>query len=137
MSSGFALDPTLFDGSRIPAAVRALNVEIEAAAAGSPLLSTYEPAAARAARAALFVHEPRRADLEVANPLAGEGRPPVGLAVFTPPPGVAARDAYLHFHGGGWVIGSAFGQNDARLQAYADAHAMAVVSVDYRLAPEA
>jgi hypothetical protein len=87
MSSGFALDPTLFDGSRIPAAVRALNVEIEAAAAGSPLLGTYKPAATRAARTALSCTalsctsraawtsksqtrhlRSRKPDLEVANP---------------------------------------------------------------------
>ncbi|MEU4351875.1 alpha/beta hydrolase [Streptomyces sp. NPDC023838] len=43
--------------------------------------------------------------------------------------------AYLHFHGGGWVFGSADGQ-DERLWRLAEQARLAVVSVDYRLAPE-
>ncbi|MFF7131929.1 MULTISPECIES: alpha/beta hydrolase [unclassified Streptomyces] len=42
---------------------------------------------------------------------------------------------YLHFHGGGWAFGSADGQ-DERLWLLARRTRLAVVSVDYRLAPE-
>lgn len=42
---------------------------------------------------------------------------------------------YLHLHGGGWVMGSA-SQNDERLEGIARNAGVAVVSVDYRLAPE-
>jgi acetyl esterase/lipase len=42
---------------------------------------------------------------------------------------------YLHIHGGGWVFGSADGQ-DQRLWALAEQARLAVVSVEYRLAPE-
>ncbi|MFE1755732.1 alpha/beta hydrolase, partial [Streptomyces anandii] len=42
---------------------------------------------------------------------------------------------YLHFHGGGWTFGSADGQ-DERLWRLAEHARLAVVSVDYRLAPE-
>ncbi|MFD8412157.1 alpha/beta hydrolase [Streptomyces sp. NPDC059650] len=42
---------------------------------------------------------------------------------------------YLHFHGGGWTFGSADGQ-DERLWRLAEQARLAVVSVDYRLAPE-
>ncbi|GAA2326197.1 alpha/beta hydrolase [Streptomyces caniferus] len=42
---------------------------------------------------------------------------------------------YLHFHGGGWMFGSADGQ-DERLWRLAEQTRLAVVSVDYRLAPE-
>ncbi|MEU9444183.1 alpha/beta hydrolase [Streptomyces sp. NPDC048304] len=42
---------------------------------------------------------------------------------------------YLHFHGGGWAFGSADGQ-DERLWRLAEQTRLAVVSVDYRLAPE-
>jgi acetyl esterase len=42
---------------------------------------------------------------------------------------------YLHFHGGGWAFGSADGQ-DERLWLLAERARLAVVSVDYRLAPE-
>ncbi|MFJ5547685.1 alpha/beta hydrolase [Streptomyces sp. NPDC093225] len=42
---------------------------------------------------------------------------------------------YLHVHGGGWAFGSADGQ-DERLWRLAEQARLAVVSVDYRLAPE-
>ena len=46
-----------------------------------------------------------------------------------------ARGAYLHLHGGGWTLGAADLQDPA-LKAAADATGLAMVSVDYRLAPE-
>ncbi|MEX2653943.1 MAG: alpha/beta hydrolase [Acidimicrobiia bacterium] len=42
---------------------------------------------------------------------------------------------YLHFHGGGWVLGDVHHQ-DSRLQRLADSTNQAVISVRYRLAPE-
>lgn len=42
---------------------------------------------------------------------------------------------YLHIHGGGWVLGSAE-QQDPMLEHIADNANLAVVSVEYRLAPE-
>ncbi|MEU8496215.1 alpha/beta hydrolase [Streptomyces lavendulae] len=42
---------------------------------------------------------------------------------------------YLHIHGGGWMFGSADGQ-DERLWRLAERARLAVVSVEYRLAPE-
>ncbi|MGW5643925.1 alpha/beta hydrolase [Saccharopolyspora sp. NPDC003752] len=42
---------------------------------------------------------------------------------------------YLHMHGGGWAFGSADGQ-DERLWQLAEQARLAVVSVEYRLAPE-
>jgi acetyl esterase len=46
-----------------------------------------------------------------------------------------SRAVYLHFHGGGMVIGSPEMSDDAN-RALADAQQVTVVSVDYRLAPE-
>jgi acetyl esterase/lipase len=46
-----------------------------------------------------------------------------------------ARAVYLHFHGGGWVLGGIHHQ-DPRLEALASRCRVAVFSVDYRLAPE-
>jgi acetyl esterase len=43
--------------------------------------------------------------------------------------------AYLHFHGGGWTIGAADGQ-DPLLEAIAEVTGLCAVSVEYRLAPE-
>jgi len=51
-----------------------------------------------------------------------------------PPANAAPRGAYLHFHGGGLVFGSA-DQDDAMLERIADATGLASVSVEYRLAP--
>ncbi|MDH6283776.1 acetyl esterase/lipase [Prescottella agglutinans] len=51
------------------------------------------------------------------------------------PTGGRARGVYLDIHGGGFYMGSAAG-DDVRNRELADALHIAVVSVDYRLAPE-
>ncbi|WP_030273930.1 alpha/beta hydrolase [Streptomyces sp. NRRL B-24484] len=56
----------------------------------------------------------------------------VKVRTFVPP---HVEGVYLHLHGGGWVFGSADGQ-DERLWRLAQEARLAVVSVDYRLAPE-
>ncbi|MEU9328375.1 alpha/beta hydrolase [Streptomyces canus] len=56
----------------------------------------------------------------------------VRVRVFVPD---RVEGVYLHFHGGGWAFGSADGQ-DERLWLLAERARLAVVSVDYRLAPE-
>ncbi|MFI9380696.1 alpha/beta hydrolase [Kutzneria sp. NPDC052558] len=56
----------------------------------------------------------------------------VGVRVFTPDD---VRGVYLHMHPGGRVLGSARNQ-DVRLWALARETSLAVVSVEYRLAPE-
>ncbi|MBO1331546.1 alpha/beta hydrolase [Streptomyces sp. VRA16 Mangrove soil] len=56
----------------------------------------------------------------------------VPVRVFVPE---CVEGVYLHLHGGGWAFGSADGQ-DERLWRLARAARLAVVSVDYRLAPE-
>jgi len=55
------------------------------------------------------------------------------LRIYRPPG--AVRGAMLHIHGGGWVVGTA-GMNDAGNEKRANELGLAVVSVDYRLAPE-
>lgn len=45
------------------------------------------------------------------------------------------RGVYFHIHGGGWVLGGIHHQ-DPRLERLSDECELAVVSVDYRLAPE-
>ncbi|MBF6428109.1 alpha/beta hydrolase [Nocardia cyriacigeorgica] len=62
-----------------------------------------------------------------------EGRS-VPVRVHAPAGGVA-NGVFLEFHGGGFYMGSAAG-SDVRNRRLADALGVAVVSVDYRLAPE-
>ena len=54
------------------------------------------------------------------------------VRVFVPD---TVKGVYLHIHGGGWVLGWAHHQ-DIRLEEIAKECSAAVVSVDYRLAPE-
>ena len=64
--------------------------------------------------------------------ITGRDGNPIPLRIIAPdhPKGV-----YLHIHGGGWVLGSAE-QQDPMLERIADNTGLAVVSVEYRLAPE-
>ncbi|WP_062203568.1 alpha/beta hydrolase [Aureimonas sp. AU12] len=66
--------------------------------------------------------------------LAGRGGNAIPVRILRPSLGDAAG-TYLHFHGGGWVFGEAV-ENDGRLRRLAEDTGLAVVSVDYRLAPE-
>ena len=52
-----------------------------------------------------------------------------------PPAAGAARGAYLHIHGGGWMLGAADMQ-DETLEQTADRTGLLCLSVEYRLAPE-
>ncbi|MFF4641103.1 alpha/beta hydrolase [Streptomyces sp. NPDC001389] len=110
----------------------AFNRQFEAAAAS-------RPARGRALDADLLARLRR-------NRLAGDA-PPVrlpqgrdrvvagGVRVRTFVPAGPVDGVYLHIHGGGWSFGSADGQ-DERLWRIAEEVRLAVVSVDYRLAPE-
>ena len=53
----------------------------------------------------------------------------------TAPAGDGPFPALVYFHGGGWVVGS-IATHDALCRAITNAAGVAVVSVDYRLAPE-
>lgn len=56
----------------------------------------------------------------------------VGVRLFVPD---QVDGVYLHLHGGGWAFGSAGGQDERLWRLAVQAH-LAVVSVEYRLAPE-
>lgn len=57
---------------------------------------------------------------------------PLAVRTFVPD---QVDAVYLHIHGGGWVLGAA-DQQDLMLAKIADEAKVAVVSVEYRLAPE-
>ncbi len=63
------------------------------------------------------------------------GAPDVRVLVYTPPAATYGRPAYLHFHGGGFVMGTPEINNGSNRD-IALTHDCVVVSVDYRLAPE-
>lgn len=112
---------------------RAFNVALEELLAGAPSVHTVPPAETRKARAegrGVFPAPevvPEGRDRVIAGP-GGE----LGLRVFVPPD---PAGVYLHFHGGGWTLGAA-NQQDVLLWSFARNARVAVVSVDYRLAPE-
>ena len=60
---------------------------------------------------------------------------PVRVSIFMPS-SKPIRGVYLHMHGGSWLLGGAAWQNDVRFLPLAERLGMAIVSVDYRLAPE-
>lgn len=63
-----------------------------------------------------------------------DGAPDVPLLVFKPE-NARLRPAILHIHGGGMVMGSAYGLRHGP-SSFAANHDIVIVSVDYRLAPE-
>ena len=73
------------------------------------------------------VHSDIAADRVIDSPAGG-----LTVRVFTLP---VVKGLYLHFHGGGWAQGASDLQ-DPRLERVAKECEVAVISVDYRLAPE-
>ncbi len=113
---------------------RALNAEIERLQSAMPPRETVDPVELRGQRKAgtsVFpqtVFSPDARWLEIPS-RAGTLR----LRVLAPKG--EPRGAFLHLHGGGWVIGAA-DEQDLLLQAVADEAECVGVSVEYRLAPE-
>jgi acetyl esterase/lipase len=128
-----ALDPLLFRPEAIDPETESVNKVVEALLATMPSIVDQTPQEIRAEREAgkgvfpplLFLPEAR--DRFIPGP-AG----PIKLRVCVAD---KVECVYLHFHGGGWVLGGAHHQ-DPLLKLVADTCNAAVISVDYRLAPE-
>lgn len=120
-------EPSAFLEASIAPETVAFNEQLRAASAGQPGLADIPPSQIRGASADLL----ERLDHAEERTIPGPGGD-VGIRVFTPP---NVNGVHLYFHGGGWALGSADGQ-DARLWELAQATNQAVVSVEYRLAPE-
>jgi len=73
-----------------------------------------------------------KSDRATTRTITGKDGDDLGLRIIAPE---APSGVYLHIHGGGWVNGSN-DQNDPMMEHFADLHNLAVVSVQYRLAPE-
>jgi len=122
------------DPDTLLADTRAFNAELERLLARMPSVHTVPPAETRRARregrgifpAPVYVPEARTIEIR------GRGGP-IQLRII--PPEDEPKGTFLHFHGGGWTLGESDGQ-DVRLQRLARETGLAVVSVNYRLAPE-
>jgi acetyl esterase len=121
-------------GTELADDTRAFNADLAAKLAEVP--ATHEvddPPRLRAARVegrGAFP-APERLDGGIDRTIPGRaGDIPVRIFRHAEPQGV-----FLHIHGGGWVLGAA-DQQDRLLWALAELGRFAVVSVDYRLAPE-
>ncbi len=127
------IDPGLFDPSAVDPETVALNEQLERLSTNLPNPIEVGIEALREARVkgrGLFgpiVRSENGVNRTIPGP---DGV--LGVRVFTPQ---TADGVYLHFHGGGWAMGAADYQ-DGRLEETAQRAGVAVVSVDYRLAPE-
>jgi acetyl esterase/lipase len=121
-------------GADVTEETRAYNEALARTLAALP--THYElddPVATRAARARGEGPFPAPERLDEGDDRTVPGRSgPIPVRVFTPP---VVNGVHLHLHGGGWTLGSAAGQ-DGHLWRLATTANLAVVSVDYRLAPE-
>jgi acetyl esterase/lipase len=133
MSQLGSLDPRLFRPEAIDAETLAFNAQLEQMLAAVPPIHTQEPQKIRDAREAgrgIFgpiIRSPMAQEHVIPGP---DG--PLPLRVFIPD---AVQGVYLHIHGGGHVLGRAH-HSDERNEAIARGCNLAVVSIDYRLAPE-
>lgn len=127
------LTSNTFDPKAIDAETAEFNIELEKQYASMPHPTTQAPQQIRDDReaggglAGPIVHLDVAQERSIPGP-AGD----VPLRVFVPD---IVSGVYLHIHGGGWVLGRADYQ-DEMLWDIATACKVAVVSVDYRLAPE-
>jgi acetyl esterase/lipase len=129
----YLIDPQVFDPANIDSETAGLNIKIEKEISALPPIYTFRPQDIRAARAVgnsiwgPIRHVAEAQDHVIAGP-AGDIR----LRVFVPD---KVQGVYLHIHGGGFMLGQA-DYFDELLNAVAQKCHVAVVSVDYRLAPE-
>lgn len=129
--------PSIFDDALIDAQTRDTNDRLRAASNDLPARWEISLEMERSMPPGGGVVQPWRAS----DALHAEDRVIDGpdgallLRQIFPPAGVAVRGIYLHFHGGGFCLGSAHGQ-DAMLEQIAAEAGVVAISVNYRLAPE-
>lgn len=132
--SKLTLDPAVFADDAVAPGTRMVNDAIVKALQALPNRWSVPLPAVRAARSAgkgIFPLPPeskRAHDETVPGP---RGPVPVRIVMPDGPP----KGVYLHIHGGGWSVGSAR-ENDNLTDRIAARCGLAVVSVDYALAPE-
>lgn len=128
------LDPKLFRPEAIPAEITAANEKFRAMLSGGPEWWDVGAAAYRAAAASGTgpFPPPQMSPRGRTVQIDGKGGHKIALRVVAPE---NAKGIYLHFHGGGLVLGSAMTQ-DMMMERIVGSTGMACASVEYRLAPE-
>ena len=127
-------DPALFHDAAIDPKTSALNAQMIALLDGQPewwIMGAQSMRAARRRGEGPFPAPVMSSRARVVT-IAGRGGNTLPLRIIAPD---RPRGIYLHLHGGGWVLGGSDMQ-DPMLERIADNTGQAVVSVEYRLAPE-
>ncbi len=131
----FPADMRLFDEALIHPDVRRHNDQIVQRLSAGPELWDYTVPQIRTSRAKgrgsfpLFPPDPLAVEMEIPG-----GDNAITVRIIRPTTRTE-RGTYLHFHGGGWIMGTP-AENDNRLRRLVENTGLATVSVDYRLAPE-
>jgi len=133
MSNRIGLDPALFSDSAIQTDTREVISLVEQVMGALPPTQSRDPKEVREERrkGGGSLPLPPFSDNAVMRTIPGPGGD-ISLRIIAPenPTG-----CFLYFHGGGWTLGSADGQ-DPLLEAVAKHANLACISVEYRLAPE-
>jgi acetyl esterase/lipase len=131
MPPALTIDPQVFRPDAVDPETATFNTQLEAQLAATPGWYTPESALALRLLSEGLLRAQARSPLAQERTLAGpHGAIPV--RVFLPD---TVCGVYLDIHGGGWTIGAAAG-GDLFNERVAQSCQVAVVSVDYRLAPE-
>jgi acetyl esterase/lipase len=127
------LNPALFKPEAIDPETLAFNARLATRLAEIPARGSQSVAAMREAQAAGrgLLGPIVLGDMAVNRTIPGPAGP-MTIRTFIPD---TVNGVYLHLHGGGWVLGGAHMQDD-QLEATALGAQLAVVSLEYRLAPE-
>ena len=135
----FQIDPRVFDPANISPETKAFNATLSQTTASQPGWWQIGAAEYRRLRAEGKTALPPPVLLPTAIPFEIESREPgrkIPCRVFKPESNdQQLKTIFLHFHGGGWVLGSETGQ-DTRMQRMANDYSVICITVGYRLAPE-
>jgi acetyl esterase/lipase len=125
--------PHVFREDAISEETHAFNAQIEETMRDMPPFASVPPQVTRDAReSGESVFGPLQLSAMAVERTVPGRAGEVPVRVFVPD---TVGGVYMHIHGGGWTIGRAHHQ-DPRMEQLARDCAVAVVSVDYRLAPE-
>ncbi|MGP4026948.1 alpha/beta hydrolase [Actinomadura sp. 3N407] len=117
-----------------------MDAELAAALDGMPYVGLADPVKARTAMRdlAAALDEPvtgAGAEIQDRTIPGPPGAPPVPVRIYRPERAARPAPVLVYFHGGGFVTGGLENEH-GRCAAFAAKDGIAVVSVDYRLAPE-